>query len=78
MLKLIDKIYFRLRDAVYGYQKGFDAGQAVGFSEGYDIGVQAARLVMSENLVARNPNLSDDAFKLGYAHAVAIVKGEIK
>ena len=60
-----------------GYAVVQDTGYKLGYAGGYDdaqIDMQAATL---EALESKNPKLNNAEFQLGYAQAVAIVKGDI-
>lgn len=81
VLKVIDKVYFYCRDHYRGLTQGYaviqDLGYKLGYADGYDdaqIDMQAATLA---ELDSKNPNLNNAEFQLGYAQAVAIVKGDI-
>jgi hypothetical protein len=76
MFRLLDRIYFKLKDK--GYEEGYVDGVKDGWGDGYDIGQVNAKSAIETNLAIYNPNLSDKSFQLGYAHAVAVMKGEIK
>jgi hypothetical protein len=70
MLRLIDRIWFTLKD------------RSMGYNSGYVDGFRAAREVTDAQTLARlkekNPELSNKAFQLGYAHAIEVVKGNVK
>ena len=81
VLKAIDKVYFFCRDHWQGLTKGYyvihDTGYKLGYADGYEdaqIDMQEATLA---ELDSKNPKLNNAEFQLGYAQAVAIVKGDI-
>ena len=81
MLKLIDKVYFWVKDhytgAVTGWSRIHSLANAVGYAEGYEDAQADMVAAILKDLDAKNPKLNNGEFQLGYAQAVAIVKGDI-
>jgi hypothetical protein len=54
----------------------------MGYNSGYVDGFRAAQEVTEAQITAtlkeKNPELSNKAFQLGYAHAIEVVKGNVK
>lgn len=76
-MKLLDKMYFYVQNKMRGYNEGYELGNNEGWTEGYDAGIIASRIAVIAKLEARDPKMSNEAFQLGYAHAIAVAKGEI-
>jgi hypothetical protein len=70
LLRTLDKIWFWLKD------------RSIGYNSGYVDGFRAAQEVTDAQTLSRlwekNPGLKDKSFQLGYAHAVEVVKGNVK
>jgi hypothetical protein len=77
-MKYVDKIYFWFQNKHRGYNKGYDDGQNFGWHEGYDAGIIASRMAVIAKLEALDPNMSNEAFQLGYSHALEIARGNVK
>jgi hypothetical protein len=81
LLKLIDKFYFWAKDhytgAVTGWIRIHAIANSLGYAEGYEDAQADMVAAILKDLDAKNPNLSNAEFQLGYAQAVAIVKGDI-
>jgi hypothetical protein len=71
MLKLIDNIYFNLRSVLRDPNEMWDAG----FRAGQEVKQANILAELSEKSLH---GFSDTSLALGYAHAVTIVKGELK
>ena len=69
---MLDRIYFKLKDK--GYEEGYVDGVKDGWGDGYDI----AQAGLEAKLKEHDLQHANEAFQLGYAHAVAVVKGEVK
>jgi len=76
MLRLIDRIYFKLTDR--GYLDGYDQGFTEGYADGREDGKAEARQEILDELTMLNPHLKDQIFQLGYNHAVKVARGEIR
>jgi hypothetical protein len=70
MFKALDRVWFWLKDRTIGYHSGYIDG----FNAGMDVLQGQTIALLSE----KNPALSDQSFQLGYAHAVEVVKGNVK
>jgi hypothetical protein len=71
MLKLIDNIYFNLRSIIRDPNEMWHAG--------YQAGLEVKQAAILAELSEKSLHgFSDASLTLGYAHAVAVVKGEIK
>jgi hypothetical protein len=71
MLKTIDRIYFNLRNILRDPE--------VLYQEGYAAGVENTRAHILADLSEKSlAGFPDSSLVLGYAHAVAVVKGEVK
>jgi hypothetical protein len=71
MLKLIDNIYFNLRSVLRDPNEMWHAG--------YKAGLEVKQAAILAELADKSLHgFSDPSLGLGYAHAVAVVKGEIK
>lgn len=81
-MKRLDRIYFTIQDKLEGLAKGHDCIQeqayAKGWDEGFDNGLVSSRRAVINKLEEKNLNSSDQSFQLGYLHALAIAKGEVK
>jgi hypothetical protein len=71
MLKLIDNIYFNLRSILRDPNEMWNAG----FAAGQEVKQAAILAELSEKSLH---GFSDPSLTLGYAHAVTVVKGEVK
>ena len=71
MLKLIDNIYFNLRSVLRDPNEMWDAG----FRAGQEVKQDNILAELSEKSLH---GFSDTSLALGYAHAVTVVKGELK
>ena len=71
MLKLIDRIYFNLRNITRDPNEMYNEG----FAAGLETGKARTLSELSERSLAGFPS---DALALGYAHAVEVVKGNLK
>jgi hypothetical protein len=69
LLKTLDNIWFTIKDKLAGYNSGYTDG----IRAGYDIAQGAVEAKLYEHDLQH----ANEAFQLGYAHAVAVVKGEI-
>ena len=69
LLRLLDNIWFTIKDKLAGYNSGYTDG----IRAGYDIAQGGLEAKLKEHDLQH----SNEAFQLGYAHAVAVVKGEI-
>lgn len=75
MLKLIDRIWFKIQS----HARGYDAGYGAGYSDGYYDAELAVWLKYIETLKKYAPtDFSDKSFQLGYAQALAVLKGEVE
>lgn len=71
MMKLIDRIYFNLRNIAR------DPDEL--WQEGYTAGVEAKQSAILAQLSQKSiQGFSDASLALGYSHAVSVVKGEVK
>jgi flagellar biosynthesis/type III secretory pathway protein FliH len=77
-LAIADRAQGFYRGAASLYAEGFDVGDQLGFAEGYKAGTSVGQKTIEAKLEAYNPNLSSPEFTLGYEHAVAVAKGEVK
>jgi len=77
-MKYVDRVYFWFQNKYRGYNQGFDDGESAGWTDGYDSGLVASRMAVIAKLETLNPNMNDESFQLGYLHALAIAKGEVK
>jgi hypothetical protein len=72
-MKLLDRIYFTIKNAInpITYDEAYDDGVLAG--------IEIANARIAEELKAKYPyDLKNQAFRLGYEHAVAVAKGEVK
>lgn len=71
MLKLIDNIYFNLRSILRDPNEMWHAG--------YQAGLEVKQAAILAELSDKSLHgFSDPSLALGYSHAVAVVKGEVK
>jgi hypothetical protein len=81
VFKAIDRVYYDLRDRCWGFAKGYAMTREVGYAFGFDDGLEAGESDTLERILnkleSKNPKLNNAEFQLGYAQAVAIVKGDI-
>lgn len=71
MLKVIDNIYFNLRSILRDPNEMWHAG--------YQAGLEVKQAAILAELSDKSLHgFSDPSLALGYAHAVAVVKGEVK
>lgn len=81
-MKKLDRLYFTIHDRLLGLAKGYDCIQEEGYSkgwdEGFDNGVVSSRKAVINKIEEKNLNASDESFQLGYLHALAIAKGEVR
>lgn len=70
MLRLIDRIWFTLKDRSMGYNSGY--------IDGFNAAMEVTHAQALARLNEKNPHLQDQTFQLGYAHAVEVVKGDVK
>ena len=71
MLKLIDRIYFNLRNITRDPNEMYNEG----FAAGLETGKARTLSELSERSLA---GFSNTSLALGYNHAVEVVKGELK
>jgi hypothetical protein len=69
MLRLLDKLWFTIKDRASGYHLGYE--------DGVRAGLDIKQASIESRLNEYNPQLSDQSFQLGYAHAVEVVKGKV-
>lgn len=81
VLKAIDRVYFAVSDHLAGLAQGrgriFDEGYTLGYGAGYEDAQADMLKATLEALDSKNPKLNNAEFQLGFAQAVAIVKGDI-
>jgi hypothetical protein len=70
MFRLLDRIWFTMQDKLKGYESGY--------IDGFRSGIDVHQGVIEMQLRDHDLHHANPEFQLGYAHAVAIVKGEIK
>jgi hypothetical protein len=69
MFRTLDRIYFTIKDRIKGYNSGY--------VDGIMAGMEVSQSAAEERLRQYDLHHADKRFQLGYAHAVAVVKGEI-
>jgi hypothetical protein len=85
MLRLIDQAWFAIRNAFKGAYYGYSHAYNIGYQSGYGRGYEDAQADMQEagdrelrtRLTAQRPQINNNEFQLGYAHAQAVALGEV-
>jgi hypothetical protein len=71
-MKLLDKIYFVLKNI--SNPASFDEA----YDDGFRAGVEVCRARILQEMEAKNPyTIKNDAFRLGYKHAIEAAKGNL-
>jgi hypothetical protein len=70
LLRTLDRIWFKLKDLSMGYNSGY--------IDGFRAAQEVTEAQTLRRLKDKDPGLKDKSFQLGYAHAVEVVKGNIK
>lgn len=86
MLNEIKWFFLSLSDAKKGWKHGYSGayadglndGKIAGYQTGYDSGKKDAQREMLDKLAKHDPKLDNPAFTLGFAQALAIVRGDVK
>lgn len=70
MFRTLDKIWFWFKDRSQGYDSGYN--------DGFRAAMEVTQAQTLSRLQEKDLGLNNKTFQLGYNHAVAVVKGEVK